>query len=1312
MPASNSSNSLLQNRPNLFSPSVVRDITNRSAGSVSFTLDTLQDMKDTGLNNPEVFKYNLTEDGLKSTQQLNIDWSNFANHTFYNSAQVKVNVAFDRILNEYPFDGTNKDAEIFLDSLTGFEKYVFDNFPKNIGYLYFSGTLSGETSGGTYVTVKDFAGVAYPNMSIRQDGRSVINPLDKPLTIEYWIYPSAQANSNQVLLQQISGSDGYSVYHYANVSTTQMSAEFKVLQGTVSSSVACTIPKGEWSHVAWVWNRDFSNKDIYVYLNGTLAATSSVAAEFGILDVTNDLLIGSGSSFAGFTPQTTFSGSLDELRIWHKSRSPEELDEFMKKSVYASDDLKAYYKFNETSGSYSSLVVDASSNSLHGKLSTAALTFGVREIPTGSLAGPTPMTSEDVNKNPVLFPKHPAVVDYSTTLLLSASQYDGSNPSLITKLIPKHYFLEGQSEFALPTEEGPILDSLLSGTDPRSSRLGATQTFLLLLYTWAKYFDEMKLYSQAFSDINFVDYNATDTVPSQFLQKLGRSLGLELPQLFTGATIKQYIDGENYGDDYSLNQNTLKDIQNQIWRRILINYKDIVRSKGTIHSIKAFIRALGIEPDNNFRIREYGGPSKRNLSYVRDKKSQRATQLSFLDGGYLRSSNLLAKKVEPGFPPMPPLALPIAEYDEGFVAVTAATSVTITFGITFSSPPIFVAEADDLSVNVFGTTAPSTTGITVQFSAPFTGNIHYRAAYSPTYPAYASSIYSPNLVISANTITVPDANTTQNVSYTTLPGLPTIIRTFPIDTLGNNLSNIFLSTASETASTTDILLSAPAQNSRIDYIAYGDYNDAISPPFVSGETVSLLIGSWTYEGLYRFTDASFPSQSLVRINTTGSLGESVLINCVASEDDLSLKLFVRPNESAASTEGLLELELENVDLFDGNLWHISFGQIHPNDDLMTYTTPSSSFFLRAARQDNGEVAEKYEATSYFEDDAPVIFANRLLVTGSATNASGAYIAIGSASIDTSITSFLNETAAVGNDARYTVFDGRVSNIKFWSRAVRHDEWLEHVRNFKSSGVNTPLVNYNFNTVSTGSFERLRIDAAAQQDIVETDSLGNIRIFDYSQNNYHFSGSNFPPSENVLLAETFYYSYLSPKIDEAATTNKVRVRSYLDFENVVDNELAQVAPLYDLPANEISTDSTKFTIDYSITNALDEDIISMFGTYKALDDIIGAPELLYSPDYPGLEELRDIYYNRLTDKVSVKAFFEFYKWFDTNIGNFIEQLLPRKAKYMGINYVLESSILERNKIEYQSYEQYLGEGDRGSLKDTILLSFYEGTSKRY
>jgi hypothetical protein len=75
-------------------------------------------------------------------------------------------------------------------------------------------------------------------------------------------------------------------------------------------------------------------------------------------------------------------------------------------------------------------------------------------------------------------------------------------------------------------------------------------------------------------------------------------------------------------------------------------------------------------------------------------------------------------------------------------------------------------------------------------------------------------------------------------------------------------------------------------------------------------------------------------------------------------------------------------------------------------------------------------------------------------------------------------------------------------------------------------------------------------------------------------------------------------------------------------------------------------------------------------------VLGDPDLLFSPDYPNLEVLRNIYFNRLTDKINVKSFFELYRWFDTSIGTFIEQLIPQKTKFFGTNFVIESHMLER------------------------------------
>ena len=100
------------------------------------------------------------------------------------SAVANVNEAFDKIVNFYPFNGTNQEIEEFEDTLTGFEKHVLDNFPQNVGYLVFSGTQKGESAAnGTQIVVSDIEGSAYPAISRNATGRSHLDPKENPFTI-------------------------------------------------------------------------------------------------------------------------------------------------------------------------------------------------------------------------------------------------------------------------------------------------------------------------------------------------------------------------------------------------------------------------------------------------------------------------------------------------------------------------------------------------------------------------------------------------------------------------------------------------------------------------------------------------------------------------------------------------------------------------------------------------------------------------------------------------------------------------------------------------------------------------------------------------------------------------------------------------------------------------------------------------------------------------------------------------------------------------------------------------------------------------
>lgn len=1139
----NNLRNLQLNKPGLFTPTVVRGIRQGPpAQSVNFKRVT-NTLEQSDIGSTNSFKYSIEGDGLVSTQQINVDYGKFENHTFFNSAQVKTNVAFDIIFNSFPFDGTKQELEAFFEGLTGFEKHTYNQFPKNTGYLWFQ---SGSQE--TYIRTKDIAGAAFPSISRITFGESVLSPGTKPMTIEMQLFIPTGSNENSAILDKhLSGSsstiqNGFYLALNSTSSTTTGSVSFFITSGSVHDEVAIEMEKGKFNHIAFVWDRTPGINTISGYVNQNFFASSSQPIEFENIDAAApDLLIGSGSALGAlFVPTTSFSGAIDELRIWSTVRSANQRKQFKEKAVFAQDGLSLYYKFNEPSGSNSPVVLDHSGHALHGRLSTGAILLKVRELPTGSTAGSSAMTYEKIADSPILFPGHLDVLSLQSTMLLSASNYDQANPNLITKLIPVHYLLEGQAEDGLESETGAIAEAVQSGTDPRSINLGATQALLLLLYTWAKFFDEMKLYVQALSTLRAVDYDIEDTVPDQFLLDLAKNEGIDLPPLFEGASIEQWVEAENILSDISTNDLTLQTIRNQIWRRILINLQDVVKSKGTIHAVKSFIRAVGVDPDNNFRIREYGGPTNRPLTFVREKRSEISTLLDFISGSYpfLQSPFLTAERVEPGFPQ----------------------------------------------------------------------------------PAGSAS---------------------------------------------------------------DQLLTS---------------------------------GSWTFEGLYRFVpQTSQPqSQSLARLIVKGSdgYGFSPVANVVHVKAG-NTTLFVRPSLSGSTNT--LSLAITGADLFDGNTWYISFGRQRA-DEINSIT--SASYFLRVAKQNFGEITEQYTTSSFFDEAQSgnvddIVWSNFATVFTS-SNTSGSFIQIGSQSLSANPTDIHLSPggSTVPPTALTTDFRGRVGHIRFWSKTLLDKEWPEHVRYFRSVGVQEPRTHFNFTVTPTGSWERLRLDASTDQPVTQSNASGNIFITDFTQNGYTLTGSKFAFTSPVIVPERFFFSYLSPKFDEAATTEKVRIRSFERFENVQETPWAQVAPAYDIERSELPTDSTRFTIDFSVVDALNQDIVTIFSTLDALDNILGNPELLYSPDYPGLEDLRNIYFNKLTDKLNLRLFFDFFKWFDVNIGTFVSQLLPRKTRFLGTNFVVESHMLERAKLEYFSSDIYLGDNNRHGLKDTILLRLIVGSIGRY
>lgn len=1162
----------------LFTPSVVRRYTTTSGILREQNQNSMSGSVPTSPTGS--FRFDPPGSPLRSTQQLNVNFSKFENHTFFSSAATNVNIAFEKIINNFPFDGTKQDYEDWIDDLSGFEKYVTENYPQYTGYL----TLRGNDE---CVKVVDKAGVIFPSISRKNDAATVLNPLKKPIFVEVDLAIPDTASGDQYIFHHVSPSGvGYAAYlDSSTLPEKTVGVNFVVTSGSLKINTTSRVDKGKFTQLAFCYDPAPGVKKGYIYKDNQVISSSPRASFKSINTSGQPFLIGTGSRLGSFTPSTTLSGSINKFRVFHEVRDVNALKRYSQRNLFAEKELKLNLRFNEATGSYrnNDTVLDHSGNSLHSRISN--YDSGIRiEQPYPSL-----IKFESSTFNPTLFPGHPDVVSLNEGLLTSGSLYDTNNPNLITKLIPSHYLELARVSMQSTGDaiEGSTYEGIMNPDSelysaPGGAKIGQPQIISALLFIWARTFDEIKTMIDHVSELVHVDYTTEDGISEQLLPFLSEYYGFNLPNLFKNSSYDQFFSGEDVSQQATRG---LKELQNEIWRRVLTNMREIITSKGTIHAIKSLFRSSGIDPDRMFRFVERGGSHKLHLG-----KSRRSiTEISVL--------------------------------------------------------------------------------------TDFSGSLTYTPSATTDIQGFSS--HKPNII-------------------------------------GTYLSSSRVEVGNPPPAGTFV--------SKEDFKPHGisnNKNDGL-----------LTSGSWTLEGRFKFPiakDYTSP-ESIFRIHVTGSSEtHGVVMNLVADpkiDTDLNnpqVTLYCRPGFK--STDDTLSLVLTGANVFDGNKWYVSVGRKR-NDQINSYV--SSSYFINLSRQEFGEVVEMHKTSSLFLESSPTVageIPNAFQRTDDPVgptnrNISGSFMVVGEQTLDTTKNYFLNHTS-VPAAARTTRFSGRSGHYRFWSKALTDKEVKEHASSFLSLGVENPLVNFGFNPEITGSFERLRMDVSTDQPITGSDSSGEIKLIDFSQQNL-LSGTlasneailrGAEPNKQIIKPERFDFSIISPIFDEVVEENKVRIAGFTEPVNI-DAFDAMPAPVYKLPADTVPQDDVRFSIEFSVAQALNEDIMKIFATLESLEEAIGGPENMFANEYQGLRRLREIYFNRLEGNVNYTAFFEFFRWLDESFDILVENLIPKKTNYLGFNMVVEPHALERSRVAYGSGDIYLGESNRRNLKGMILLRQLLAKMKRY
>jgi len=227
-----------------------------------------------------------------------------------------------------------------------------------------------------------------------------------------------------------------------------------------------------------------------------------------------------------------------------------------------------------------------------------------------------------------------AVMTWYNNNIQSASLYDASNPSRLMNLVPE--YLKGHhitsTNFGTATESYNRHQSNTQDSD--------NKPFLDFLDMTGHYFDNVWVYIKAFEDIYDRREKLNEGLSKDLVWAVSNAFGwnqpsgkeiLDLHRYFKGYQLSGSATSSTY-EVYSVESE--KDIEREIWGRVLTSMPYILKTKGTKESIQALVNAYGIPP-TILRVNEYGGPDNKDYQPNFNIQQRYTTALDFKNSQYI-----------------------------------------------------------------------------------------------------------------------------------------------------------------------------------------------------------------------------------------------------------------------------------------------------------------------------------------------------------------------------------------------------------------------------------------------------------------------------------------------------------------------------------------------------------------------------------------------------------------------------------------------------------------------------------------------------
>ena len=611
-----------------------------------------------------------------------IDYSDPQTFARFGSARLYYKSAIERIVDFYPYDGSDAEINSFYNKSLDIEKYIFDKkYPRTTGYAVMSsngwGTLQGSISSFGYGKPSSLEFIEFkggPNTISENLSLKKLAPDDKNSKFQYSNVYDENIYTNAGLISNYGS--GSRVSNLDSDFDRGVTVEFWAKTGSLSTSLT------QKQVVLDMWNNEVSSSADYGRLTIDLDGTSATGTPWRIS-------VNSGAN--GISSQPIGENiNLDTLSDWrHYAFVLQNTGSVFRVKLYVNGEFNHARDFNATAttaslgtlnpknmmgrigalmtapsgaaGTDAELAYHVSAGKLNGsidefrfwKVARDAEEIGrnwftqVRGGVNTDIANTTLGLYYKFNEGITTTSSLDSVVlDYggricngAWTGYNSTSRNTGSaiiSASAATKEYEDPIIYENHAEVvALKTslvneginhdgQNNAMFLNMLPSWIVEESEEAGTSDLEKLSHIVGSYFDKIYLQISALPAFRHATYTSSSFKPLPFSQHLPQSLGLDTPELFIDASVMEKFSGRTDKEHF---ENELEETKNLIYQNLYNNLASIYKSKGTERSIRNIFRCFNID-DNLIYLNTY---AKNQTYLLKDNLKQTQKRNTFIN---------------------------------------------------------------------------------------------------------------------------------------------------------------------------------------------------------------------------------------------------------------------------------------------------------------------------------------------------------------------------------------------------------------------------------------------------------------------------------------------------------------------------------------------------------------------------------------------------------------------------------------------------------------------------------------------------------